>query len=204
MLALKQSTRNTMISSLANASNGGEKTVLTANLNKLSEVFRSLNHFGICDLASTPRNNSNYDSGIWLSWDTSDVGVSSAYADFTLKAYDTAGNVTLNYAVNITTAVTINGYYTDLGGNEKLVNLTCKIYNEAEPALAKNMSLFYERLGSWVPVDSSNNLSIIDYGNGTYCIVFSVNTSLNTVEVSAHINDLRDIFVQANATCYES
>lgn len=204
ILALKQSTRNTMISSLANASNGGEKTVLAANLNRLSQVFRSLNHFGICDLASTSLNDSNYDSGIWLSWDTSDVGVSSAYADFTLKVYDIAANVTLNYAVNITTAVTIDGYSTRIGGNEKMVNLTCNIYNEGEPALTKNMTLFYERLGSWVSVDSSNNLSIMDYGNGTYRIVFTVNTSLNAVQVSAHIRDLRDIFVQANTTCYES
>ena len=38
ILALKQGTKSTLISSLANVSNGGEKTVLTANLNQLSQA----------------------------------------------------------------------------------------------------------------------------------------------------------------------
>ncbi len=201
ILALKQNTRNTVIGSLANISNGGEKTVLTANLNELSQVFRSLNHFEICQLDFTVFNGSNYDSGIWLSWNTSDLGVSSAYANFTLKVYSTTANVTTSYAVNITTTVTINGNYTELVGDEKLVNLTCKMYNEGEPALAKNISLFYEKLGSWIPVDSSNNLSIKDYGNGTYAISFTVDVPSEQVLVSAHVYDLRDIFVRANTTC---
>jgi hypothetical protein len=201
ILALKQSTRNTMIGSLVNISNGGEKTVLTANLNALSQVFRSLNYFEICQLDFGVLNGSNYDSGVWLSWDTSDLGVSSAYADFTLKVYSTTANVTTSYAVNITTTFTINGNYTELVGNEKLVNLTCKMYNEGEPALAKNISLFYEKLGSWIPADSSNNLSINDYGNGTYAISFIVDVPLEQVLVSAHVYDLRDVFVRANTTC---
>jgi hypothetical protein len=201
ILALKQSTRNTVVGSLANISNGGEKTALTANLNELSQVFRDLNYFEICQLDFIVFNGSNYDSGIWLSWNTSDLGVSSAYADFMLKVYSTTANVTTSYAVNITTIVTISGNYTELVGNEKLVNLTCKIYNEGEPALAKNISLFYEKLGSWIPVDSSNNLSINDYGNGTYAISFTVDVPSDQVLVSAHVYDLRDIFVRANTTC---
>jgi hypothetical protein len=204
VLALKQSTRNAMISSLANVSNGGEKNVLAANLNRLSHVFRSINNLGICQLAFTPLSDSNYDSGTWLSWNISDMGVSSAYANFTLEVYGMAMNITLNYAVNVTTAITLNGYYTKLSGNEKLVNLTCNVYNEGKPALAKNMTFFYERLGSWLPVDPSSNLSIMDYGNGTYRVSFTISTPSNAVHVSAHIYDLRDIFVQANTTCYET
>jgi len=204
VLALKQSTRNTMISSLTNVSNGGEKTVLAANLDRLSQVFRGINHLGICQLAFSPLNDSNYDSGIWFSWDTGDMGVSSAYANFTLKVYSMAVNTTLKYAVNITTAITINGYYTKSVGNEKTVSLRCNVYNEEELALAKNMTFFYEMLGSWMPVDSSNNLIIMDYGNGTYRITFTVETPSNFVPVSTHILDLRDVFVQANTTCYEA
>jgi len=192
-----------MISSLANISTEGEKTILAANLNELSQVFRSLNHFGICHLTFTPLNNSNYDSGVWLSRNVSSTGVSSVYANFTLRIYGIAENVTVNYVVNITTAITISGYYVRIVGNEKQVNLTCNAYNEGKPALAKNITLFYEMLGSWTRVDSSNNLSVMDYGNGTCRVSFTVVTPSNTVEISAHVYDSRDIFVQANTTCSE-
>ena len=204
ILALKQSTRNTMISSLANASNGGEKSVLTTSLNELSEVFRTLNYCGICQLAFTSLNDSNYDNGVWLSWNTSKLGVSSAYANFTLNVYDVAGTISVEYTVNMTTTVTINGSYTSLGGDEKLVNLTCKVYNEGEPTLAKNMSLFYANQGNWTRVDESNNLAIVDYGNGTYLISFNISVSSDSVQVSTLAHDLRDVFVQANTTCYEA
>jgi len=204
ILALKQCTRNAMVSSLANVSNGGEKNVLAANLNGLSQVFRSINNLGLCQLSFTPLSDSNYDVGTWLSWNISDVGVSSACANFTLEVYGMAMNVTLNYAVNVTSTITINGYYTKLGGDEKLVYLTCNVYNEGKPALAKNMTFFYEKLGSWLPVNSSNDLSVADYGNGTYHISFIVSTPSNALQVSAHIYDVRDIFVQANTTCYET
>lgn len=114
-----------------------------------------------------------------------------------------AANLAIDYAVNITTTIAINGAYTTLEGEEKLVNLTCRVYNEEKPALAKSITLFYENLGSWIPVNSSNNLSTVDYGNGTYLLSFTVSASL-PVLVSTHVYDLRDIFVQANMTCYEA
>ncbi|MDH5481261.1 MAG: hypothetical protein OEY22_00060 [Candidatus Bathyarchaeota archaeon] len=204
VLALKQSTRNTVVSSLVNASNGGEETVLTANLNELSEVLRSLDQFGICQLDFYVSNDSAYDMGVRLSWNTSDSGVSSAYANFTLNVYGIAANLAVEYTINVTTLIAVNGYYTRLAGDEKLVNLTCNVFNEGKPALAKNISLFYETLGSWIPVNSSNNLSVIDCGNGTYTASFTVDIALDTVTVSAHIFDLRDVFVQAKTTCYEA
>ena len=203
VFAIKQTTRNAVISSLANVSNGGEKTLLATNLNELSQILRNLKQFGIWQLSFAVLDNLVYDSGIWLSWGTSGIGVSSAYADFTLRAYDIAMNSTVNYAVNVTTTITVSGYYTTILGIEKVVNLTCNVYNEGEPALAQNITLFYENLGIWVPIDSSNNFSITDYGNGTYAISFIVTTLSNTVQVSAHLRDLRGIIVQANMTCYE-
>ncbi len=200
--AVKQSIRNTMISSLANISNGGEKAVLTTNLNEFSQVLMNLTRYGICQLDFTVLNDLTYDSGVWLSWDTSDLGVSSAYANFSLKVYSLTSNMTVEYAANITTTLTVNGYYTRLVGNEKLVNLTCKVYNEREPALAKNLTFFYE-YGSWMSVDSSNNLSIVDYGNGTCTASFTLEVPSNNLPISVHMYDLRDIFVQANMTCYE-
>ena len=113
-------------------------------------------------------------------------------------------NMAVCYAVNITTAVSLNGSYTKLAGMEKLVTLTCKVHNEGEPALAKNITLYYENLGNWTLVDASNNLSIADYGIGTYLISFTAETASEVVQVSAHVHDLRDILVQANTTCYET
>jgi hypothetical protein len=204
VLAIKQSTRNTMISSLANASNGGAEMILTENLNELSQVLRSLNHFGTSHLAFAPLNDASYDDGIRLSWNTSDAGVSSVYSNFTLKIYCATENLTLNYALNVTTTITISGYYTQLGGNEKQVNLTCNVYNEAESALARNFTIFYDNLGNWTPIDSSNNLSTLDYGNGTYRISFTAPVPSDSVQVSVRAHDLREIFVRANTTCYES
>jgi hypothetical protein len=199
--AIKQSSRNAVISSLANASKGGEKSVLDANLNSLSKAYRSLNQYGICNLSFTVLNDSNYADGIWLSWsDTSGFGVSSAYANFSLAVYGLTANITANYAVNITTAVKLEGYYT-IYGSEKSVSLICQVFNEGKPALAKNITLYYEDLGVWLPVNSSNNFSITDYGNGTYAISFTVIAISDPVLVSAHVTDLREISVQANATC---
>jgi hypothetical protein len=204
ILALKQASRNTMISSLANASNGREKTVLETNLKKLSEVVRSLNNFGLSQLDFTVFNNSVYDSGIRLSWNTSDLGVSSACANLILKIDGMGTNMTAAYAYNITTMITLNGYYTRLSGNEKQMNLTCRIYNEEKGALANELDIFYERFGSWIAVNSSSNLDIIDYGNSTYTISFTADIPSNSVQVSVNAYDLRSIFVQANTTCNEA
>jgi hypothetical protein len=203
ILALKQSAKNTMISSLANISKSGEKAILEANLNELSQAFRNLHQIGVCYLSFTLINDSRYDSGVCLSWNTNGSGVSTVYANSILTVESMAANLAIDYAVNITTTIAINGSYTKLEGEEKLVNLRCQVFNEEKPALAKNITLFYENLGSWVPVNSSNNLSTVDYGNGTYILSFTVSTS-TPVQVSTQACDLRDILVQANTTCVEA
>jgi hypothetical protein len=204
VLALKQTTKNAMISSLANISNGGERAELTFNLNELTHALRSLNQFGTCNLTFAALNDFGYGNGTKLSWNTSDNGMSSAYANFTLNVYGLEETVTIDYAINITTSITVKGHCTSLTGNEKRVNLTCYVYNEGMPGLTKTMSLFYENLGSWYPVDASNDLSVTDYGNGTYSMSFIVNISATSFPVSARLYDLREIFVQANTTCSET
>jgi hypothetical protein len=201
VFAIKQATHNAMISSLANVSNGGDSAILTTNLNELAEILRTVNQFAVCNLTVTPFNDSTYDSGIWLSWNTPDLGVTSAYSDFTLNAYTTETNIESNYAINVTTEIIVNGFYTQLNGTEKLVSLTVVIHDETGPALAKNLSIQYENAGEWITVDPSNSLSITDYGNSTYSVSFIVSTASETVPVSAHIFDLRNIYVRANTTC---
>ena len=204
ILSAKLNTRNAVIASLANVSNGGEKTVLTSNLDVLSQVFTNLSSFRMCTLSYALLNDSMYDSGLSLSWNSNGKGVSSANSDFTLSLRSMATTIDVNYTVNITSAITIDCNYTRLLGDEKLVNLTCRVYNEGEPSLAKNISLSYQDLGNWTPIDSSSNLSVMDYGNGTYAISFTINTPSNEVQISTHLYDLRGIFVQANTTCSEA
>jgi len=201
ILAIKQGTRNAVISALANASNGGEKTVLASNLNRLAQTYRSLNAYGLYYLSYTALNDSHYMDGVWLSWeDTDGLGVSSAYANFTLKFYGLTEKTMLSYTINITTAIRLEGYFTP-NGSGKIVNLTCQVFNEGKPALAKNITVYYEVDGSWVPANSSNSLSITDYGNGVNAISFMTSADSGAVQVSVHVHDLRGIFVKANVTC---
>lgn len=203
MLALKQSTRNTMISSLANVSNGGENETLTANLSELSSIIANQSRFEICNLMFTPLNSSPYQSGIWISWGSDGLGISSAYANFSLSFSGIQTDVKLQYDVNITTSLNVEGAFSS-HGVEKHVNVTCRVLNEGEPALAKNFTLFYEgETGEWIPVNSSHSLSLTDYGNGTYLMSFTAQIPGNTVRVLVHMHDLRDILVRADTTCDE-
>lgn len=193
VLAVKQSTRNTVISSLANVSNGGQKTVLATNLNELSGVIRNTHGYGVCNLVFTTLNDSSYDQGTWLSWNTTNVGVSSASANFTLNVDGAASKIVVDYRINATTTLVVNGSYV-VEGAEKLVNLTCNTYNEDQPALAENTTVFYESSGNWVQVAQSS-LITTDFGNGTYSLSLSVPS--DTVQVSVHVVDSRGVLVQA-------
>lgn len=202
ILAIKQGSRNAVISALANASTGGEKQVLTSNLDRLVQAYKSLNAYGLYHLSYTVLNDSRYFEGVWLSWENTanKLGVSSAYANFTLTFYGLTEKATLNYAINITTVVALQGFYA-LNGSEKIVTLTCRVFNEDEPAQAKNITVYYEHGGNWVPASPSNNLSIMDYGNGTCTISFTVITDSDVVQVSVHVYDFRGIFAKANVAC---
>ena len=201
--AVKQGSRNAVISALANASTGGEKRALALNLDRLVQAYKSLNVYGLYYLSYNVLNDSRYVNGVLLSWeDTDGLGVSSAYANFTLKFSGLTEKTTLCYAINITTTIRVEGY--TLNGSEKIVNLTCQVFNEGKPALAKDITVYYEFGGSWVPVNSSNNLSITDYGNGIYAISFTISTESDAVQASIHVYDLRGIFVKANVECNEA
>ena len=122
---------------------------------------------------------------------------------FTLPTAD----LQLEHTTNITTRLDVEGTYSKLEGTSKQVNVTCRIFNEGEPALASNLTLYYEHDGDlavqdWIPADSP---TITDYGNGTYTISFTAETqtSDDPMLVSAHVYDLRGILVLANATCTE-
>jgi hypothetical protein len=200
----KVSTRNTLISALANASNGGDKEALTTDLEKLSSTLHAHSYEAEVDLSFTPLNTTPYQDGMWISWGEEGSGVSSAYVSFAINVSGSAANYYLAYETNVTTALHIDGVCAD-EGSEKSVNMTCTIYDENGPALAKTISILYQNQtdGSWLSVDQQNNLAIVDFGNGTYGISFLA-YSQGPIKVSAQINDLRGIFAMANVTCVQA
>jgi hypothetical protein len=107
----------------------------------------------------------------------------------------------LPYALNITTSLVVEGVYRTLAGNVKEINVTCNLYNEGNPVLAQNMTIFYESSGSWLHADERSNYSLVDYGNGTYRISFEAEVLEESVNVSTQVYDLREIYVQTNTTC---
>jgi hypothetical protein len=208
MFATKLGLKNTVTSSLANVSNGGTEQVLETNLNTYGSFMANQSYFGRCNIKFNVSETSPYQSGIWQAWDTNGVGVSSAYANYTLTFASTESDMQLEHETNITTQLNLDGNYSLLGGTEKQVNLTCEILNENEPALANNIDVYFDFDGDtqtqdWVAADSP---TVTDYGNGTYIIEFIADTQTRTaaMHVSAQVNDTRNIFVMANVTCIEN
>jgi hypothetical protein len=122
-----------------------------------------------------------------------------------LNSSGTSATYYSEYAINVTSEIDVSGDYTLLTGSQKQVNVTCTLLNEGKPAQAQNFTVYYERDGSlspeeWIQVTSP---SIIDYGNGTYLISFTAETTNpdDPLLVSVHSQDLRQILIRANVTC---
>lgn len=194
-------TRNTMISALANLSNYGETQVLTEDLNRFSSKLRTMSYGAESELSFTPSNTAPYQNGTWISWGQNGSGLSSTYVTFSINTKGSTEDYRAEYAINITTSLSIEGVSTG-DGEEKNVNVTCTVYDENGPALANEIYLFYlnQTDGSWINVDSSDNLAVLDFGNGTYSISFRA-YSQQPIEISTHIRDTRYIFAMANVTC---
>jgi hypothetical protein len=203
--AYKLGVTHTTISALANVSNGGSTDVLVEDLNQFEALVEGHSFGAMVNIECTPLNTAPYQEGVWISWDSSGRGISSAYVNLVLNASGTSATYYSEYAVNVTSEIEVNGYYEALTGSTKQVNVTCKVLNEGEPALAQNFTVYYEQDGSlsteeWIQVASP---SITDYGNGTYTMSFTAETTNleDTMLVSVHSHDLRHILTQANVTC---
>lgn len=203
ILAVKAGSKHVVIGSLANVSEGGTSQTLGNNLERWSSFVGSRYQFGKCILTFTLGDVTPYSSGVWIFWGTDGLGVSGAYANFTLQVLDRGTDVNLKYAINTTTTILIQGTYKQMQGSSKQVNVTCNLLNEGKPALAENLTLYYKNLDDWLTPGPQNNYTIIDYGTGTYFTSFVADISSSTVEVSVHVSDQRHIHVQANATCPE-
>ena len=203
IFTVRLGSKHVVVGSLANVSQGGANQTLGINLEKWSSFVGRQYKFGRCILNSTLKETAPYSSGIWIFWGTNGLGISGACANFTLKLLDRGVDVNLEYTINITTTLLIQGTYEQMQGNSKQVNVTCNLLNEGNPALAENITLSYKDLDDWLTPGPQNNYTVIDYGNGTYFMSFAADISSSTVEVSVHASDQREIHAQTNTTCTE-
>jgi hypothetical protein len=202
LLSVKLGSRHVIIGSLANISNGGTRNILEQNLREWTEFIGSQYLHGKNTVNFTLEETTPYSSGTWLSWGTNGYGVSSAYADFAHSLAGRETNVDLADSVNVTTALLIASVNRRLNETARQVNLTMNVLNEAYPALAKQITVYYRVSGTWLIPDFANGYTLQDYGNGTYVASFTAIAPLID-EVSVHVIDCRGIYVQANATSTE-
>jgi hypothetical protein len=196
----KQSATSTLISALANATDGGTHDILGTDLAALKTAITSNSYQALLTMDYSSLNSSGYQNGIWVSWSTNGQGVSSAYASFVFASSSPSATSNLEYALNVTSAVNLSGDCHQLNDTTKQVNLTINIINDGKPALAQNFAFSYQNETDWVTVDSP---FITGFGNGTYAVMFNAETPQlsDPLVVSLQCQDERGIFVGAKVTC---
>jgi hypothetical protein len=198
--AYEQSIRRTLISALSNVSGGGNTGVLAIDLSELNSAIVSHSYQAIVQVDYTPLNVTPYQNGFWISWGTNGHGISSVCSSFALNSSGFSSNSNLEYAVNVTTELNVIGNYLQFNDSSKQVNLRVNMLNEGKPALAQNLTIYFENATKWTKVEAPLLNSL---GNGTYTASFSVETVQleNSLLVSVNCQDKRGITVGANVTC---
>jgi len=202
MLNVKLGSRHVVAGSLANISNGGAISILEQNLQEWAEFIGSQYLQGKNTMNFTLDETAPYSSGTWLSWGVNGYGVSSAHAEFTHSLDGRAENVDLAYSVNVTTTLLITSVNQGLNETARQVNVTIDVVNEAHPALAEQIAVYYRVSSTWLTPDSASNYRLQNYGNGTYVASFTA-TATSIDEVAVYALDYRGIYVQANVTSTE-
>jgi hypothetical protein len=189
--AYQQAARNTLISALANISNGGNPDVLTTDFKELESAITSNSYQSILQMSFTP---------IYLSYGANSQGISSACIMLELNSTGATSKFNFECLVNVTSEVNLSGRY-QLSDNSTQISLTVNLSNEGTPALARYQTFYVENAtAAWSRVNSP---TITDFGNGTYTVSFTAQTSQlsDPPAVSVLCQDQRGILVEANATC---
>jgi hypothetical protein len=195
-----QGSKHAMVSALANTTNRGINGTITTNLKSWSTAVERQYVFETFTLNYTLRNTAPYASGLYLNWSKNGNGVSAAYADFVLNASSRELKMQYPFYVNVSTRLQIEGYLTQVSPSKKQVTVICRLFNERQPALARNVTINYKDSDSWLASSVANDYALLDYGNGTYRATFTLANLATLLDVSVQVFDLRNIFVQANAT----
>lgn len=199
---VKLGSRNLMIGSLANISQGGDIQILQTNLERWVSFVESQYHFGKCSLNFELCENSPYSSGVWTEWGSDGSGVTSAEADFSMNLTDKGAEMKVAYAVNVTTSIGVSAvsrWLLDM----HYINVTISVYNEGELALAHNVTVYYEwNEGGWVDASTLDSYVLTDHGNGTYLATFEVRPPRTYNRgIRVHCYDRRVIYAQTSTTC---
>jgi len=201
LVAVKQAAVNTIISALANISKGGSPSVIQSDFYRLKSVVLNNSFNSVIDFDFSASDTAPYSDGVWVFWGSTGEGVSSVLVSFTMNASGISSNYYTEYVVNRTSSIEIEGFNT-LKGATRTVTVSCILFNEDVPAIAENLTIYYQQISPpiWVKLSSPN---IIDYGNGTYATTFTVEKHLtsNLLPVSIGCQDSRGITVWANTTC---
>lgn len=198
----QQAARNTLISALANVTNGGSPNALTTDLDELKSEIASNSYQSILQTNFILSTDAPYQNGMCISWGANGEGISSACILVEIESTATTSTSTSEYVVNVTSELNLSGSSLQLE-NSTQVNLTVKMQNEGSPALAQNLSFYYENAAeTWTKVNSP---IVNDFGSGTYSVSFNSETDqlFFPLHVSAVCQDQRGIVVAANATCTE-
>jgi hypothetical protein len=201
---VKQAAAHTLVSALANITNGGNRSVLADDLNRFKSAVESHSYNAISELNFAELNAAPYSEGFWISHYTDGEGISSAMVSFVLNSTGNSASYYSEYSINVTSSISIMGNYTSIDENQSRVMVTCKVFNEGKPASASNLTFYYKQNGTTflVPAILTNT---IDYGNGTYLSFFYAQgiTQNGQLLISVNCVDTRGVSVWANATCLQ-
>lgn len=106
------------------------------------------------------------------------------------------------FNINVTSSVEVSGSYNDLGDDSKEVSVSVNLENEGAPALAGNIVLEYLKSGSWEDPKNLGSYSELNCGDGTYRYTFEDIIPGTFVLVRVQVNDLRGVFVEAEASLH--
>lgn len=196
---IKLSSRNLIVSWLANVSIGGDRETLGTTLDRWSRFVESQYYVGKCVLKSECCENGHYSEGLWIDWSEGDFGVTSAKVEFTLNLTNAGSEFTITFPVNITTSLATSGTYEVNPPFWHDVSMTINVYVDGMPALVKDLSVYYGHTSGWLDAEQLSSYSLTDYGNGTYRLTFTL-SRFWTYKLLTQAFDQRDIFVQTSST----
>lgn len=202
LLSIEQGTHHAVIASLINVSQGGSVSNFDNNLNRWKSFVSSDYKFGTCILNATLASDSPYSGGIWLSWGTDGMGVSSASANIAINLSGRGVEAYWSFTENITTTMLASGSWETLQGNTKKITVFVNLLNEGAPALAGSIDLMYQR-GGWRDPTLLDDYVETDYGNGTYQFSFSDKLRESEILINVQAYDRRGIFVQVEDGLFE-
>ena len=205
--AFRVGATHTMISALANFTEGGAQSAFTENLSKYKSALLDLSSNSIIYFDYTLNEISPYSGGVYMSWGVGGRGISSCSASFALNYSSNYARYYSEFGVDLTTEINTVGEYYLADEHTKNVTVTFILLNEKMPTLASNFTVNYKTSatfspGKWITPESQ---SIRDFGNGTQTVTFLVEsqTQSDPLLVSVFIRDSRGISVMANTTCVQ-